>query len=328
MEALNRDTATFRLAGEGKLYEPYTISLHLTDLCNSYCLFCGEDSHNHSADTVRTEDILRFLEDHKNGKWTAVNIHGGEPTIRKDFIAIVEAIREMNYGKIILQTNAIRMSNKEFSDRVFQAGIDVCTSGFHGHSAEAMDAITRKPHSFEKALEGFANIKSHGAELRITTVVCSLNYTRLRDVCAVAIENGVDHVNISAMQPGGTAENHLDGLLVRYADAYSFIKEAIEYSRGRGRTVTLEGFPHCALPGFEMHQVNWQRQTLKVMYRTMVIDDFNRFLNATMRAKGDKCRKCSVKDYCCGVYRGYIERYGWDEFTEYENTDEGSGKTG
>jgi MoaA/NifB/PqqE/SkfB family radical SAM enzyme len=303
--------------GEGRIYDPFTISLHLTDLCNSACIFCGEDSFHRSEDSVKTGKLIEFLEKHRGDKWSTVNIHGGEPTIRKDFLTILEKIRELGYKKIILQTNAFKMANREFAAKVHSIGVDVFTVGFHGHTPALMEQLTQTKKSFELAIKGFHRIKEAGSLLRITPVICRLNYKNIKNICRVAIENGVDHINISAMQPGGNAEGCLDQLMISYAEAFPYIKEAIDYALAENRIVTLEGFPYCAVPGFEKHQINWKKQQLKVLYRDMNIDDFNDFLDVTMRSKEKKCKKCTLKSYCGGVYSNYISFYGWDEFKAY-----------
>ncbi|MGD2089784.1 MAG: radical SAM protein [Candidatus Aminicenantes bacterium] len=305
------------LTGEGIIYDPFTISLHLTDLCNSACVFCGGDFHLHSKDSVKTGKLMNFLEKCKGDKWSTVNIHGGEPTVRKDFLFILEKIRELGYKKIILQTNALKMADKKFAAKVNSIWVDIFTVGFHGHTPGLVEQATGRAKNFELALKGFHHIKEAGSLLRITTVVCNLNYQNMKDICRVAIENGTDHINISAMQPGGSTKGCLDYLMISYREAYPYIKEAIQYTLAENKIVTLEGFPHCAVPGFETYQVNWKKQQLKVLYGDMVIDDFNNFVSATQRSKTEVCTGCTLQSFCGGVYSGYLSIYGPKEFKAY-----------
>ncbi|MCU0285175.1 MAG: radical SAM protein [Acidobacteria bacterium] len=306
------------LIGKGRIYDPFTISLHLTDLCNSRCRFCAGDSHQVKEDSVKTEKLIEFLEAHQGNKWNAVNIHGGEPTIRKDFLYILEKIRQFGYKKIILQTNAFKMADREFAAKVKTIGVDIFTIGFHGHTPALAEQATRVSKSFELALKGFHHIKEMGSFLRITTVVCKLNYRFIKEICHVAIENGVDHVNISAMQPAGSAESSLPDLMILYDEAYPFIKNAIDYTLAQGKIITLEGFPYCVVRGYEKYQVDWKTQQLKVLYQGMMIDNYNNFLNLSTRSKDGKCKQCALNFYCGGVYTNYISFYGWDEFKPYE----------
>lgn len=302
---------------QGLLYDSHTLSLHLTDTCNARCVFCGEGSPDHAVDAVRTADIVDFLRTYAGSDWRTVNIHGGEPTIRPDFIEILTTIRDLGYERIIVQTNAYRMANERFAEAVHAVGVDVFTSGFHGHTPALATEIAGHPQAFELAVRGFAHITAGGATLRTTTVVCRPNAPHIDEVVRVSLEHGATHLNISAMQPGGCAEDRLDDLLVTYREAFPQIEAAVERGVAAGATVTLEGFPYCAVPGHEARHVAWRRQQLKVLYRNMVIDDFDRFLCTTTRSQGPPCRSCAVSHECGGVYRGYLEHVGWDEFAAY-----------
>jgi hypothetical protein len=83
--------------------------------------------------------------------------------------------------------------------------------------------------------------------------------------------------------------------------------------------VTLEGFPYCAVPGHEVYQVNWEEQALKVKYRDIVMERYNRFLDVMLRIKGQLCTMCYAERLCGGAYKEYISHYGWSAFKAYEN---------
>lgn len=296
---------------DGVLYPPKTLSLHLTDRCNSKCIFCGEDSHSSLTDTVQSKQLISFLDEHDPSEWTAVNIHGGEPTIRPDFINLLSYIRKSGYKTIILQTNALMLGLKEFSRRVHEIGIDIYTVGFHAHESKLMDTLTRIPDSFDRIINGIRSIKKNDNYLRTTTVACSGNYRHLTDICKKGIDEGVDHINISAMQPGGSAFRELDNLLIGYDECRPYIEQAIEYAITHDRKVTLEGFPLCAVPAYSRYYVDWSKQRLNVLYREMRMSNFNEFLTVTTRIKNGPCTNCPCTEKCCGVYKDYVKKIGW-----------------
>jgi MoaA/NifB/PqqE/SkfB family radical SAM enzyme len=301
------------------LYDRRTVSVHMTDLCNSRCRFCGEGSHERVVDSVDKGAILRHLKSYDTSEWTMLNIHGGEPTVSPHLLEVLRRGKELGFSRIVLQTNAMRIgSDPAYADEVDSAGVDLYTIGFHGSRDDVMDAITRVPGSFARGLKGARAVIRRGKPVRMTFVVCAQNYRDLPDLAALAASEGVSHLNISAMQPDGSAAGDLDGLIVRYAEAAPYIeKAAAKALEGKAR-VTLEGFPFCALKGHEALQVDWPSQCLKVHYREMVIDDFNKFLNATIRSYGAPCESCLARGACGGVYAEYAARRGWDEFVPYE----------
>lgn len=86
------------------------LSVHLTDVCNSKCSFCIVDSPFVKDDTISRSRVSQFLRDHAGMGYEAVNIHGGEPTIRRDLMEILDEIRDLGYPAVLLQTNGRKMS--------------------------------------------------------------------------------------------------------------------------------------------------------------------------------------------------------------------------
>lgn len=51
-----------------------------------------------------------------------------------------------------------------------------------------------------------------------------------------------------------------------------------------------------------------------MFYGERVIDDFADFTNNSLKAKGSMCKKCEYLERCGGVFKWYIQNFGWDEF--------------
>lgn len=303
---------------EGLLYHPNTLSIHMTDICNSRCKFCSEASPEHMHDLVKKEEIIRFITEHDTSEWTELNIHGGEPTLSPSLIEVVHVAKNRGYKQIILQTNAHRIGMDEvFAEQLDKAGVDLYNIGFHGSNPEIMDFLTGIEGAFEKAIKGIKRIRGFHKPIRITSVVTRQNYKDLPSIVKLASEVGIHHVNISAMQTGGSAVVNLEILKVSYKEAAPYIREAVQLAEQLGIIVTLEGFPYCVTTGLEKYQLDWKAQNLKILYRKMVMNDYNQFLTKTIRTFGPQCDKCGKRDVCSGVYKEYINEYGWDEIISY-----------
>ncbi len=299
----------------GRLYDPRTLSLHLTDLCNEACVFCAADTRAGKEEHVSTAQLIATLDAHPPADWPTVNIHGGEPTLRSDFLELLECIRSRGYQRVILQTNALRMASQKFAEAVHHIGVDLFVCGFHAADPATNVRITRNTKAFELAQRGFERIKAGGARLRVTTVVCAENYTELPAIARLCASRGVDHLNVSALQPQDFAR----GSLVSYDDCRPYLMEAIEVALAAGLDVTLEGVPYCTSPGYEAYHVAWRSQNLKVAFHELTIDDFNSFLNATTRVWTAACKTCVLRAECGGVYRDYLEACGDSAFEPYSH---------
>ncbi len=290
------------------------LSIHLTDLCNNNCRFCIVGSPFLRENKVSKDKIFSFLQDNRNQGYKAVNLHGGEPTTRKDFFEILKKIKDCGYPRIILQTNGRKLSKMDYAQKAVDQGITKVVVSVHGSKSEIHDYITQKPGSFKHTIKGIKNMKSLGIHVRTNSVLSKLNDKDFPAIMNVLLKLGVDHVNISAIHTSGTAFSNFDQVVPEYADIYSYLKESVDLITAAGVTLTLEGFPFCVIPGMEKYIINWEYQKFKMLFRQFVLEDYEALMDSVMRAHGEPCGGCHQKEECGGVYNEYIDKFGWAGF--------------
>jgi MoaA/NifB/PqqE/SkfB family radical SAM enzyme len=295
-------------------FENKMLSIHLTDLCNNNCWFCVVDSPKQKVELASRAKIDRFLEAHSGKGYTAVNIHGGEPTVRKDFIEILEKIRDCGFSRVILQTNGRRLSDMEFAAKARKLGVELAVISMHGSSAEVHEQITQAPKSFCQAVQGIKNIKSLGAKVRTNSVMSKMNFADIPDTMRLLVSLGVDHINISALHTAGAAFRNFKKVTPTYSEIAPYVKEAARVVEESGITLTLEGFPLCVIEGLHHHLIDWESQHFKMLFREFILDDYETYMDKTMRVRGPVCEGCAHAGKCGGVYKEYAAVVGWDEF--------------
>jgi MoaA/NifB/PqqE/SkfB family radical SAM enzyme len=272
------------------------------------------DSPSQRDEQVSRQRIDSFLEEHRGLGYNAVNIHGGEPTTRKDFVDILRKIQDYGYPRVILQTNGRKLANKNFAEMAYSLGIDLFVISIHGKDAATHDAITAVPGSYNQAIQGIINVKGLGAKVRTNSVASKINYSEFPEIMALLISLRVDHINVSALHTAGAAYKNFDQVTPTYVEIEPYIKKSVEKANATGTVVTLEGFPYCTIRGLEHYVINWGKQKFKMMFRTFVLEDYADYMDRMMRVHGQPCLKCPHTKYCGGVYKEYIEFRGWDEF--------------
>ncbi|WP_283137886.1 radical SAM protein [Rhizohabitans arisaemae] len=290
------------------------LSIHLTDICNSKCTFCIVDSPFMKEDTIVRRRVSRFLREHAGQGYEAVNLHGGEATIRRDFLEILDEIRELGYPTVFLQTNGRKFAQMKYAKTVVEKGVSLFIVSMHGATALVQDRISLSLGSFDQAVKGIRHMKELGARVRTNSVVCKDNYTQLPDIIDLCLDLGADHVNISALHTSGTALRNFWDVTPRYDEIQPYVFEAIDRAVRRGSVITMEGFPYCAIPGYEQYMLDWDENKFKMLYRTFVLDDYESYMDDFTRVKDQRCHGCVHNDRCGGVYKEYAEFIGWDEF--------------
>jgi MoaA/NifB/PqqE/SkfB family radical SAM enzyme len=291
-----------------------TLSIHLTDLCNSRCIFCVVGIPDRDSDSVVPADVRRVLVDNRGRGFEAVNLHGGEPTVHPAFLQTLELIRECGYPEVHLQTNGIKLADRELVDKLRELQVTLFIVSVHGRDAKTHDGLTRHRGGFVRTVEGIRNAKATGGRVRTNTVVTLQNLQQLPVMVDWLLDLGVDQINISNLHPVETAYRHFDLVAPTVAEMREVVPAAVARARERGSAVTLEGFPMCALPGLESLHLSRHGGRISMEIRGLWLEDYDRFMDEVCRVKGEPCSRCARDEACGGVYREYVEKRGWSEF--------------
>jgi MoaA/NifB/PqqE/SkfB family radical SAM enzyme len=291
------------------------LSIHLTDLCNSECVFCVVGAPLHTTDTVRYQDIVAFLEASQGQGFEVVNLHGGEPTIHPRFLETLDRIRQLGYREVHVQTNGIQLADIELMRKASEKQVTKIILSLHGDTAELHEAHTYTPGGFDKVVQSIRNAKACGIHVRTNTVITRLNMSRLAAIATLAYQVGVDHLNLSAMHPVGSARYSAGRLLPRLQELRPFLEGATSVAMDGGLRTTLEGFPYCTLDGgLERLHLGNEHRSIRLLIGEHIMEDYDTFMRQRMRIMGEPCHECRAAEICGGVYPEYVAYYGWDEF--------------
>lgn len=298
------------------------LSVHLTDQCNQSCLFCVVDSYKERRENVNKKLVFKFLEENSNKGYEIVNIHGGEATILEDFIEILEKINELGYPRISLQTNGRNLADMEFAKKLVDLNVKVFVVSFHTNNAKEFSELADVDENWlNEIIKGIKNVKSLGAKVRTNTVVWKENAHKLREVIMyIHDELKADHINISAIHPVGRAYKNFNAVTPKITDIVPKVTSIVDELVERNQVVTLEGFPVCLLKEYSKYIVDWEEAKYKLLYHNFILPNYAKFMTEKTRINGEFCSECVLKKdlMCGGIYKEYVEMYGWEEFAATE----------
>lgn len=222
--------------------------LEVTSECNLQCPVCLASSsrNNEDPEIEQIEDALRKLLKYE-GCPTAIQISGGEPTVRRDLSEIVQSARDLGFESVEIDTNGIELAKKpEMARELADVGLTGIYLQFDGFTADvhtslrgrAIDLLPIKERAIEKA-------KKAGLEVALApTVVKGLNEDQLWKIVKYAIKRGLKGVNFQPFAALGRFPPELLKGIEEYRVTIPDIVKGIEsQSDGQLRTEDFVSVP-------------------------------------------------------------------------------------
>lgn len=184
---------------------PWAISIEITHNCNANCLHCdkGENIRNEKRAPIET-----YLRIYHQARPLVVQISGGEPMMRKDYLDIVKAFKipgRLPY--IVFVTNAGLLTEEKY-DALKEAGVDTFSISLD-FPDERHDENRRVKGLFRHLNDLVPNILARGHnDVTMITAVTRKNYPFLMDNLRVAESWGAA-LNFSMYTSGRTGNEDL-----------------------------------------------------------------------------------------------------------------------
>lgn len=151
-----------------------------TRTCNLRCIHCYTDSEAQDyKGELTTDEAMTMIEDLAAFKIPALLFSGGEPLTRKDLFELVEFARSLGIrptlstnGTLITPPMAERIKGADFS----YVGVSLDGIG------EVNDKFRGQAGAFEKAMQGFRNLKALGQRVGLRLTLTRHNYENLNPI--------------------------------------------------------------------------------------------------------------------------------------------------
>ncbi|MBW2456256.1 MAG: radical SAM protein, partial [Deltaproteobacteria bacterium] len=165
---------------------PLHCQLELTYRCRLRCQYCylGHQSSRldgePDGDELSTGEVVGLLDQLRELGGLFLLLTGGEPLLRPDLLAIVEAARERRFA-VSLLTSGWRLERAK-AERLAALGLDGVQVSIHGADARTHDGMTGVPGSFEAALSAIELWKELGVRAQAAVTVTTGNVGELEAV--------------------------------------------------------------------------------------------------------------------------------------------------
>lgn len=180
-----RQVLTRRCAGLGI---PVSGTFELTPRCNLQCKMCYIRLTPAEMAAVgrelTAEEWLKLAKDAREAGMTFLLITGGEPTLRRDFCEIYEALAQMGFS-ISINTNGTLLTPelRALWHRLPPAQVNVT---LYGVSREDYQNLCSNPDAFDAVIDGVNWLRSEGILVHLNTTMTPFNRAHWQELEALA----------------------------------------------------------------------------------------------------------------------------------------------
>ncbi|MBR9676979.1 radical SAM protein [Candidatus Woesearchaeota archaeon] len=281
--------------------------------CNNKCVFCcNENKRNIKEKSF--DQIKKILIKLKKEGYTYLELIGGEPTIRKDFLKIIRLAKKLSFETIMFATNGRMLSNYDFAKKVIDAGVNHIVFSIHGHTKELHNQLTQSPKSFEQLIKGITNLKKLGfTNIGSNTTIVKQNCDYLKRIGELIYNLGIKNAEFIFVDPTHGAPNHnFETLVPNYEDCSSQINKLLEFATNNNLNYfNIRYYPLCFIDK-KYHDKISEINEVEVFDVSHLAPDYNNIdalksRKIVSRKKIEKCNNCDYFNICEGYWVEYIK---------------------
>lgn len=294
------------------------IDLKVGYLCNNDCIHCAisharAQLQQQGIDTELSTDQIKSMIDQYSQQYNGITLTGGEISIRKDFIELLE-YASSKFEFVELQTNARKLASKDNLNHLQKLNNVTYSIALHGTTAEIHDQITQKKHSFDQTINSIKQLVALANKPTITIkfVLSNFNKHCICDMVKLTSELGCAQIDIAYVH--GCTDNH--DLLVKMLPSYQEIKadinKALQTGQACGVKVTLETFPLCTIdPQYYQNVDEIVLQSIDAFVHPVNdhLYDWNQDRKEFNKLKTKHCDHCFLRNNCEGPWLEYWDVY-------------------
>lgn len=277
--------------------------------CNLQCPGCYSTSAA-DRDQMDWPEVLRWLQLARRKGAQHLWLSGGEPTLRKDFLATLRAAKQLGYQRIKVQSNGLLFSYPQFAQKAVDAGMTEVNLLLKSRDPDLHDAMMQKPGALALLDQAVAVLRALPLRLEGDVLLTQRNYTELPELVAHYAAAGFRHFNIWLFSLADQGDQDLRAEVPRLTDAQPYLLRALAAAEAHGATLVSLHTPHCLVPPDA-----WRMQFDAAGMGLLIVNPGG---HAFMLERSEielgsyppACDACAVRQSCHGMRKDYIAVHG------------------
>ena len=312
------------------------VEINIGKVCNNNCRFCmsGQDEAKKFG-FIAKETILKELKEKARQGFNSVGFLGGEFTLHPDILEILAAAKKNNFEIIHIISNGRKYQDTKFLKELIDLGVNRFSVSIHSNRADVEDYLTQRQGGFKEKLKGIRNLLDYYKQGLISRRIClnlvvnKLNYQELDKFLLFFSRLGIKDFRFNYMWPEGNVLANKK-LIVKYGELADSLKKINKLADKLKIDLVWEGIPPCTFPDFA-DNVKFSGELRDYPTTVLSLTDYDGSDNSDaqilrrefdwqqrkenyLKIKNKFCSECKFTKLCEGVWRTYIDLFGWSEF--------------
>lgn len=235
--------------GSHKRELPVLSEIALTYGCNNNCIFCYASSPERVDEKppMTTDQVKKILDIiWTKAKVPTVSFTGGEPTLRKDLVELVQYAVSIGLRANLI-SNGIVCGTSDLPQRLKDAGLSSAQISLESAIPQVHDKIVGHKGAFAKTIEGFKRLKALGIHAHINTTICKDNIDSVHTLPKFAKQElGLEYQSMNMVIRTGHACDHPDE--IGYTEVAQVLPRIHRESVKEGiKLVWYSPMPYCII---------------------------------------------------------------------------------
>lgn len=280
--------------------------------CNHNCLICPLTTFDRMHRDFTYEDIIKSISEAEFTADDHVTISGGEPTLNKCFLPVIEYLSGLGVHITIL-SNSVRFTDGSLVERlrkIINASRCNVVTAIHSPDRKIHDKLTASEGSFDKTLSGLKNLISAGIPICVKNIINGLNYTGLADFSDFVIHTFPEQVEVEfcVMDYSGRASKNLNELKVDFPSIGEQLENALDVfeksESDKSRKISVIESPLCMVDPYYWKYFKGGCGTLGlyVAPNSETENNISYDVDKLCSTSYSECMKCRAKVLCPGVW--------------------------
>jgi radical SAM protein with 4Fe4S-binding SPASM domain len=316
------DIVAARAAAAGA---PFSAMVEIADRCNEACVHCYQvQGEKGELDTEHWERIFRELAEIGV---LFLTISGGEATLRKDFLHLVEYARNLRFAVKIF-SNGLRIT-PELAAELGRLSVQEVQISLYSHRAELHDAVTRVPGSFARLVTAARALRESRVRVVLKSPLMSINAPEYSEYVAFVTSLGADYMLDPKLNPRENGDLEPTALAID-KPTYLSLRRDPRFANARRAVAErpLDGAPCGACrsnvhvePNGELRPcTQWNVATGQALETSLREAWYHNAAALAIRRLTwndlPGCRVCDLRAFCTRCF-AESERYAGDAFAPY-----------